>query len=283
MKCVSCETEINPQWAHAIDSNVCPFCGKLIMDSHLKNLFSTLRETMEKLQAYQGQLDDWMLSNHNYIKTNSEKIVDYIPQELLDVLKKAKDDRDFQDRKKFTVKVPTENGGVEEVSAEKLQSEKRTSEFFKRAEVIRTPSNQQPLPNAAPVFQSPGEKTEYLKKVAQQIKKAGSPILTDPTGGSMNLPAEMLEQADPEAVAEFQQMISGGEGISSSLPDSMDDEVPAGILAANIAAAARKSGGGTSNAADLLKLQQMQERVNKSKQNFESGENRGKGGFSRTS
>src|ERR1035441_8284862 len=97
MRCVSCETEINPQWSHAIDSNVCPFCGKPVMDIHLKNLFSTLRDTMEKLKAYQGQLDDWMLSNHNYIKTSSEKIVDYIPQELLDVLKKSKDDRDFQE------------------------------------------------------------------------------------------------------------------------------------------------------------------------------------------
>lgn len=282
MKCVSCETEINPQWAHAIDSNICPFCGRSILEEHLKKLLSTLRETMEQLQGYSTQLDDWMLSNHNYIKTDSEKIVDYIPKELLDVLKKANDDREFQDRKKFTVKVQTENG-EEEVSAEKLQSEKKTNDFFKRAEVIRAPSNQQPSPNATPSFQSPGEKTEYLKKVVQQIKKTGSPLLTDSTGSSMNLPAEMLEQADPEAVAEFQQLISGGEGISSSLPDSMDDEVPPGILAANIAAAARAKGGGASNSADLMKLQQMQDRVSRSTQNFESGANRGKGGFSRTS
>lgn len=286
MECVSCKTEINPQWTHAIESNVCPFCGKSILEEHLKKLFSTLRDTMEQLQAYPTQLDDWMLSNHNYIKTNSENIMNYIPKDVLVDLKKVQDEKDFQARKKFTVKVKTETG-EEEVTAEKLQSEDKTNDFFKRAEVIRNPnqntSNQQPAPNATPNFQSPAEKTQYLKKVAQHIKKAGSPILTDPTGSSMNLPAEMLEQADPEAVAEFQQMISGGEGISSALPsDAGDDEVPAHILAANMAAAKARGGNSSANAADLLKLQQMQERVNNSKQNFESGANRGKGGFSRS-
>ena len=99
----------------------------------------------------------------------------------------------------------------------------------------------------------------------------------------MSLPAEMLEHADPEAVAEFQSMMSGGE-ISSSIDSGGDDDVPSHILAANQALAARKGKGGSSNAADLLKLQQMQERVKNSREAFETGENRGSkgGGFSRT-
>ena len=99
----------------------------------------------------------------------------------------------------------------------------------------------------------------------------------------MMIPAEMLEQADPDAVAEFQSMISGSE-VASSLSDIGDDEIPPHILAANQALAAKKGAGGGANAADLLKLQQMQDRLKNSRESFESGANRGGkgGGFSRS-
>lgn len=285
MKCVSCEIEINPQWKHAIDMNVCPFCGKHIMEEHLKNLFVALAETMDDLEKYQSQLNDWMLSNHNYIKTDSPDIANYMPKDLIKDLKKAQEEKEFLERKKFTVKVQTERG-VEEVQAEKIQSEEKTNDFFKRAEVIKpiSAANHSNAPTAANTFQSPAEKTQHLKKVFQEIKKAGSTAMTDATGGASLISAEMLEQADPEAVAEFQSLITGGE-VASSLQDNMDDEVPSHILAANIAAAAKsKGGGGATNAADLLKLQQMQERVKNSRESFESGANRGSkgGGFSRS-
>ena len=282
MKCISCESEINPQWVHAIEQNICPFCGKSTLEEHLKKLLSVLRDTMEQLAPYQQQLDDWMQSNHNYIKTDSPELINYVPKEALKDFKKAQDDKEFQERKKFTVKVQTETG-VEEVQAEKIQSEERTNEFFKRAEVTKTPSSSGPKgPDAPTTFATPAEKTAHLKEMAKQIKKAGSQGITL-GGASMMLPPEMLEQADPEAVAEFQAMISGGE-VASSLSDGMDDEVPSHILAANQALAAKKGASGNpgvSNPADLLKLQQMQDRVNNSKANFESGANRGKGGFSR--
>src|ERR1700677_4568820 len=105
MECISCKLEINPQWAHAIDMNICPYCGKPIMDEHLKNLFATLRATMEHLQTYPDQLNDWMLSNHNYIKTDSDKLITYVSKDIIADLKKVKDEKEFQDRKKFTVKV----------------------------------------------------------------------------------------------------------------------------------------------------------------------------------
>ena len=69
MKCTSCDTDINPKWLHAISNNVCPNCGQHIMQEHLKNLLTSLRETMEKLQEYPNEVDDWMLSNFNFIKT----------------------------------------------------------------------------------------------------------------------------------------------------------------------------------------------------------------------
>jgi hypothetical protein len=282
MKCLSCEIEINPQWAHAIEQNICPFCGKAIMDEHLKNLLSNLRDTMEQLQTYQQQLDDWMLSNHNYIKTSSPDIINYLPKEALKDLRKVQDDRDFQEKKKFTVKVQTENG-VQEIQAEKIQSEEKTNEFFKRAEVARTANPNAPKgPDVSPTFTSAAEKTAHLKEMAKQIKKAGSTGI-NADGGSMMISAEMMENADPEAINEYHQMISGGE-IASSLSDVGDDDVPAGVLAANQALAAKRGGGNASSAADLLKLQQMQDRDNKSRADFESGANRGSkgGGFSRS-
>jgi len=290
MKCISCEVEINPQWGHAIDINVCPFCGKHIMEEHLKNLFSTLRETMVQLGTYQNQLNDWMLSNHNYVKTDSPDIGKYMPADMIKELKKVDDEKDFlarKESKKFIVNIKNEAGENEEVLAEKIQSEERTESFFKRAEVIKTNQNpgtqtkQQQGPNS---YQSLSEKTQHLKEVAKQIKKAGSQGLTA-SGGSMMLPAEMLEQADPEAVAEFQQMILGGEVASSIDGDGGDDDLPGGdyILAANIAASQGKSGGGAggggANAKDMAHLQRMQAKVTQARNNVSSG---AKGSFSRS-
>lgn len=288
MKCISCETEINPKWTHAIDMNVCPFCGKHIMEEHLKNLFATLRETMDDLQKYPQQLNDWMLSNHNYIKTDSPDIAQYMPEDMLKEIKKSEADKEFQKRKdaqnKFTVKVQTETG-EEEVEAEKIQSEERTSEFFKRAEVIKKvpPTKQQLGPN---VYHSPAEKTEHLKKMAQQIKREGAQGLSSMGGGSMGIPAEMLDQADPEAVAEFQSMISGGGDVASSIDgdSDFDDDLPGGdfILQANMAAAAAKGGQGNTgeyNAKDAAHLQRLQSKVSQARKNINSG---AKGSFSRS-
>jgi Zn-finger nucleic acid-binding protein len=275
MKCTSCEIEINPQWKHAVEINVCPFCGKHIMEEHLKNLFVSLRETMDSLASYQDQLNDWMLSNHNYIKTDSPNIGMYMPKDLVKELKKAQDEQDFLARKQSIVKVKTETG-EEDVLVEKIQSEEKTNEFFKRAEVIKSPAPAQGAPVANASFQSPAEKTQHFKKVVQQIKKAGTTAINQDGAADMISP-EMMENADPEAVAEFESLLSGNE-IASSLPTTDDDEIPSVVLAM----ANKGKGNSASSAADLLKLQQMQERVRSSKENFESGVNRGKGGFSRS-
>lgn len=290
MKCISCETNIDPKWKHAIDMNVCPFCGQAIVEEHLKNLLSTLRTTMEALQAYPAEVEDWLLSNYGFIKTDSPDIGKYMPEEMLKELRKVEDEKDFQKRKdaqgqKFTVKVKTEVG-EEEVVAEKVQSQEKTDSFFKRAEVIKNTSSQQSASqaSAAANFQSPAEKTAHLKNLAQQIKKEGSQGLSV-SGGvttAMALPAEMLENADPEAVAEYQQLIAGGE-IASSMGSDLDDDLPGGefILQANLAAAAAKQGGGASgeyNAKDAAALQRMQAKIAQSRRNVASG---AKGSFSR--
>src|SRR5208282_4854591 len=116
MKCVSCETEINPKWKHAIDINVCPFCGQHIMEEHLKNCVASLASAMEEMQKYPEQLDDWMLSNHNYIKTSSPSLVNYLPEEVLKELfkKPEKSEASPEEPRTFMqkIKVPDGKGGV---------------------------------------------------------------------------------------------------------------------------------------------------------------------------
>lgn len=268
MKCISCTTEINPKWTHAIDINVCPFCGKHIMEEHLKNLFHTLRTTMESLAEYTDQLNDWMLSNHNYIKTDSVNLIDYIPKEQLKTEVVEKPDFD-KPKNTFIVKVKGDNGVEEEVVAEKIQPEEKTNDFFKRAEVIR--------PNIDG-FQSTAQKNEHLKKMVQQIKRTGS-ATTSGEGQTSHISPEMMENADPETVAELESVLNG-DHITSSLSDTGDDDIPQFVL--NMGK--NMKGGGKSNSADLLKLQQQHDRLRHSRENFESGGNRGGkgGGFSRS-
>lgn len=268
MKCISCDSEINPKWKHAIDQNACPYCGKVIMDEVLKGLLSSLAEIMDKMKPYKDQLDDWMLSNYSFIRTNSENLLDYLPKQTIKEMKKVEEDKDFQERKenkKFTVKVKTD-AGEQIVEAEKIQSEDKTNEFFKRAEAVKP---------RLEGFQNAAEKTEHLKRMAQQIKRAGVPLLANESGNSQFLSPELIESADPEAVLEMQSLLEGNE-INSSIADpiSMDEDIPAAVL--NMANRSKSA-----NNSEIYKLQQLQNRIKQSKENFQSGVSRGKGGFSR--
>src|SRR5271166_1978670 len=137
MKCVSCDTEINPKWTHAIDINVCPYCGKLILEEHLKNCLVALTTAMDEMQKYPEQLDDWMLSNHNYIITDSPQLKMYLPKETIKELRKEIDDAEFEEKKSSTVKIKLPGGGEQEIVVEKTQSEAKTNSFFERAEVLK--------------------------------------------------------------------------------------------------------------------------------------------------
>jgi hypothetical protein len=277
MKCISCEVEINPKWKHAVEINVCPFCGQHILEEHLKNLITSLGETMEKLQAYPEQLNDWLLSNYNYIKTDSPDLLNYVPKDVLKEMKRDIDDQDFQERKKFTVKVKTENG-VEEVEAETLLSEDKTSDFLKRAGVIR-PKAKDPTEG----FKSAAEKNAYLKNVKAQIESEGSQGIVSEDGLAAMISPEMRDNADPQEVAAMQAMLAGGDTIVSSLPGAgtgEEEDIHPAVLAMAKRAAGNKH---VDPNADLAKLQEMHARINNSRKNFESGENRGGkgGGFSR--
>ena len=264
MKCISCETEINPKWKHAIDINVCPFCGNHIMEEKLKDLLKSLGDALTALQEYPNELDDWLLSNFNYIKNNIIKS---------DSSLKKSEESIKQDDKKFIVKIETDDG-EREVEAEKIQDEEQTSEFFKRAEAIKP--NIDGFKSASQKTESlKRKKAEHLKKIATQIKRAGD-YTSDESDGEYS-----YDQNESLEVNEDLDGLFDDQKFSSSLDGSslMDDEIPAAVLSmANNA----KNKGSQTNSADLLKLQRSLNRSQESKRNFESGESRGKGGFSRS-
>lgn len=272
MKCVSCETEINPKWSHAININVCPFCGKHIMEEHLKNLFVSLAETMGALQTYPDQLNDWLLSNHNYIKTDSPQLKMYLPKDVLKEMRKDFDDAEFQEKKKSIVKVKTQDG-EEDVLVEKVQSEAKTESFFDRAEAISHTER-----NKKDGHKSIAAKTQHLKEVTQKIKEERAAGIIDEAGLASMIGSE---KADPDTVAELQSMMATGDIIASGLPetsDGDDDDIPSAVLSMASRAAAKKGHGGGPNEADLQSLHEMQHKVKNAQKRLASG----KGGFSRS-
>lgn len=252
MKCISCQIEINPQWKHAIDQNMCPFCGQVIMEEKLKELLSTLAATMESLKDYEDQLNDWMLSNYHYIKTTSKEFAKYLPKQ--NKKSEVKEEATVENEsvgEEYIVNVQTEEG-VEPVVAKKIQSEERTNLFFKRAEVKTKGEG----------YGTTAEKTKHIKSLVQQIREGGSQSI-DSSGAASFLSPEMMDQADPEAVKELQAMIEGGsDSIASSLPElaNGDDDIPAAVLAMS----ARASTGSNKDARDLARLQQQVDKSQRS-------------------
>jgi len=250
MKCISCEVEIDPKWKHAIDQNICPFCGDAILDPKLKDLLSSLFDIMTEMQPYPNELNDWMLSNFNFIKTDSEHIINYVPKELLLSAKKAEY---VEPGSKKTIKVKTELG-EEDVEVEKIQSQDRTNEFFKNAGVIKKKGE----------FKSAVDKTEYLKSMAEKIKHTGSVSIDNVEEPS----EELVEYADPEAIAEYNSIIEGN-NVASSLPSLVDDELPnESIINAMVRV---KNKGTSSQMSEIEKLQDLQRRRSNSNKSFSSG------------
>lgn len=151
MKCTSCESEINPKWKHAVDQNLCPFCGQLIMDADLKALLSTLSVTLEKLTSHPDHLEDW-LRTHGYVR--EDKIV-YAP-------------------------TPIATGMTTVAHAElpkdtlSIQSQEVTNKFFKNAEATKIVG-----------------KTQHYKEMVSQIKKQGASALTANAMGGMISPEDL--------------------------------------------------------------------------------------------
>jgi hypothetical protein len=266
MQCQSCNAEINPQWKHALDKNICPMCGAAIMEEHLKNLFTTLRSTMDGLEKYQSQLDDWMLSNHQYVKTYSPNLMKFIPKEELDRLTHITmvSSKKPDNHEKNMVKVQTDKG-EEEVEVQHVQSQEKTNEFFQRANKGKIKKD-----NLSTV-----ERTQKLKDTVSKMNKAGISFV--PQDGNEedensdmnynNTQQYSSEEVDP---SEYQAMVNQqtGNQFTSAFAGAQDGE---DLIPASVLAMAQGAGSNSKSQKDLASLQAM---VNKSK-------NMGAGGFSR--
>jgi len=256
MKCVSCDMEINPKWKHSIDNNICPFCGLSVVEENLKNLLSDLSEIMIGMLDYPDQLNDWMLSNHNFIKTDSPDLVKYISPELLKEFKKTESEKDFQERKeRKIIKVKTD-GVEQDVLVEKTQSDEKTNEFFARAEVVKPRIDG---------FTSTANKTEKLKALKQKIESEGKD-----SKNAHNFLVSESSNAEDFDVSELEGLVDESSIINSAIVsnDGFDDEIPGESV---INAMSRMKNNSNNNHADILKARQQHQKLADSKKNFHSG------------
>ncbi len=178
MQCISCEVQIDPKWKHAINNNLCPFCGDPIMDELLKNLLAVLLDTMEKLESYPNEVNDWLLSNYSYIKTDSPNLFDYVPEELKEpkVIVKEVVKEVFINSK----------GQVENAGVSKQEPVKTENKFFDRTDIKENVQ----------------EKTSKLKELKAKIERAG--------GNSPSLPADIdTSEASQEDIDAWHEIHSG--------------------------------------------------------------------------
>jgi hypothetical protein len=68
MKCKTCEEVIPSKFAHAIKTNVCPFCGENIMEEALQNILVELQTLMKAAEPFMEQVEEWLGSNYSLRK-----------------------------------------------------------------------------------------------------------------------------------------------------------------------------------------------------------------------
>ncbi len=245
MECLSCSTEINPKWAHAINQNICPFCGEEIMPEDLKQKINALSVAMSEMLEYQKELNDWMLSNHNYIKTDDDNLVKFVPKELLRSYHQGGTSKEvIQEGNKYTVKVTHDDGTEEDVDSFKLASEEKAAEFAKRAGV--RPS-----------------KLNKLKDMVKNIQNTGGGM--SDMSGMMDLPPGMLANADPDAIADYQNILDGDSPFAGGPVNDASEFDPPGfaeVMAHNTGMTQSKNGG--HNAKDLALSEKMRAKAQRS-------------------
>lgn len=86
MRCKSCKEDVPPKFTHALSVNVCPLCGKEIMDEKLQEILGELKIALSDAKDYMNEVEDWLLSNYSLkrIKEN-EVLVDKIQLDNLRV------------------------------------------------------------------------------------------------------------------------------------------------------------------------------------------------------
>lgn len=75
MKCKSCNEDVPPKFTHALAVNICPLCGKEIMDTKLQNILGELKTAFSSAQEYMEAVEDWLLSNYSLKKIKPNEVV----------------------------------------------------------------------------------------------------------------------------------------------------------------------------------------------------------------
>ena len=78
MKCMHCGIEIPPTWVVALNSNICPACGKAIMDDVAKDLIKDLAEAMKQMPNNPEGLAGWLVSNYRMQKIGAYEPVNFV-------------------------------------------------------------------------------------------------------------------------------------------------------------------------------------------------------------
>ena len=85
MKCVSCSEEISSKFKHAIESNMCPFCGSTIMPEDLKSNLIDLRMIMdEMIKSYPDNLKEFLLTNYDLVNRDFKNKLPRAPQSTVE-------------------------------------------------------------------------------------------------------------------------------------------------------------------------------------------------------
>lgn len=71
MRCMSCGANIPPEWVNALQSNICPGCGKNIMSTETKEFLDELSSALERMPNDPQGVAGWLLSNYRFQKMGS--------------------------------------------------------------------------------------------------------------------------------------------------------------------------------------------------------------------
>lgn len=72
MKCNNCKENIPTRFAHAHKTNICPYCGKEIMDVELQAILNALAKALDDSAPYADQVEDWMQTNYLFKKIKTQ-------------------------------------------------------------------------------------------------------------------------------------------------------------------------------------------------------------------
>jgi Zn-finger nucleic acid-binding protein len=133
MKCNNCSNEINTKWQHAISENLCPFCGKSIMDEELQKLLVDIKPLILKLETDFSQAWlEWIDTNFSFIKRNSEV-------QPLQVKINTKQDKNIQYDKNENIIIPMPKDPRMEKLKEKIIAYQNNIPIHQKIDMIKNP------------------------------------------------------------------------------------------------------------------------------------------------